>query len=92
MAANFPKEPTPAQARDALAFVTTLSRLYARRWPPTPPAHRPVDRDQHPAGRVGTVDDIASALLWLAGEETGFVTGQTIVIDGGMTRKMIYAH
>ena len=41
---------------------------------------------------MGTVDDIASALLWLAGEETGFVTGQTIVIDGGMTRKMIYAH
>lgn len=59
---------------------------------PTPPEHRPVDRDQHPAGRVGTADDIAAALLWLAGEEAGFVAGQTLVIDGGMTRKMIYAH
>jgi len=41
-------------------------------------------------GRVGTVEDIAAAVEWLAGEGGGFVTGQEIVVDGGMTRKMIY--
>ena len=50
---------------------------------------RPIDHYQHPAGRVGTVRDIADAVLWLADAE--FVTGETVTIDGGMTRKMIYA-
>lgn len=55
------------------------------------PDHRPIDRDQHPAGRVGTPEDIAAAIAFLASEGAGFITGQQIVIDGGMTRKMIYA-
>lgn len=50
---------------------------------------REIDHAQHPAGRVGRTDDIARAVLWLA--EAGFVTGETVTIDGGMTRKMIYA-
>jgi NAD(P)-dependent dehydrogenase (short-subunit alcohol dehydrogenase family) len=54
--------------------------------------HRPVDRDQHPAGRVGMPADIAATVLFLASEGAGFITGQQIVVDGGMTRKMIYAH
>jgi NAD(P)-dependent dehydrogenase (short-subunit alcohol dehydrogenase family) len=49
------------------------------------------DHTQHPAGRVGTPEDIAAAILFLAGRESGFVTGANLVIDGGMTRKMIYA-
>ncbi|MBX3595276.1 SDR family oxidoreductase [Sphingomonas sp.] len=55
------------------------------------PAHRPVDRDQHPVGRVGTPEDIAAAVAYLAGAGAGFVTGQQLVVDGGMTRRMIYA-
>ncbi len=48
------------------------------------------DRAQHPAGRVGTPEDIAALVAWLVGPESGFITGAEFVIDGGMTRKMIY--
>ena len=48
------------------------------------------DHAQHPAGRVGSPDDIASLAAWLLGPESGFVTGSEFVVDGGMTRKMIY--
>lgn len=50
---------------------------------------RPVDHSQHPVGRVGRADDIADAVLYLA--RASFVTGQVLTVDGGMTRKMIYA-
>jgi NAD(P)-dependent dehydrogenase (short-subunit alcohol dehydrogenase family) len=49
------------------------------------------DHTQHPAGRVGRVEGVASLVAWLIGPESGFVTGSEFVIDGGMTRKMIYA-
>ncbi len=49
------------------------------------------DHEQHPAGRVGTPEDIASLCAWLLSDEAGFVTAATYVADGGMTRKMIYA-
>ena len=52
---------------------------------------RPEDHAQHPAGRVGRVEDVAAMAAWLAGPESGFVTGAEFIIDGGMTRKMIYA-
>jgi NAD(P)-dependent dehydrogenase (short-subunit alcohol dehydrogenase family) len=45
---------------------------------------------QHPAGRVGRPQDVAALVAWLVGEESRFVTGAEFVIDGGMTRKMIY--
>lgn len=45
---------------------------------------------QHPVGRVGTPEDIASLVSYLASPESGFITGANIVVDGGMTRKMIY--
>ena len=48
------------------------------------------DHRQHPAGRVGVPDDIAALALFLASEQSGFNTGQNIVADGGMTKKMIY--
>ncbi|MCP1311848.1 glucose 1-dehydrogenase [Paenibacillus tyrfis] len=54
------------------------------------PFHSERDRLQHPAGRVGTPADIAAACLYLAGDGAGFVTGQNLVVDGGMTVKMIY--
>ena len=54
------------------------------------PAPNPADHAQHPVGRVGTVDDIAALAAWLLGPESGFVTGAEFIVDGGMTRKMIY--
>ncbi|MEK4358435.1 glucose 1-dehydrogenase [Paenibacillus sp. FSL M7-1455] len=51
---------------------------------------KPADHEQHPAGRVGRPEDIAKACLYLADPDNSFVTGTHLVIDGGMTRKMIY--
>ncbi len=51
---------------------------------------REVDHKQHPAGRVGHPFDIASLTLFLANPENKFITGQNFIVDGGMTRKMIY--
>lgn len=48
------------------------------------------DHLQHPAGRVGSPEDVAAMAAFLLSEEAGFITGQNFVIDGGMTRKMIY--
>ena len=45
---------------------------------------------QHPVGRVGTVEDVAALVAWLLSSQASFVTGQEYVVDGGMTRKMIY--
>ena len=51
---------------------------------------RPEDHLQHPAGRVGQADDIARMILFLIAPENSFITGQNFVVDGGMSRKMIY--
>lgn len=53
-------------------------------------ALRPEDHSQHFSQRVGKPDDIARACLFLADRENNFITGSQLVIDGGMTRKMIY--
>jgi NAD(P)-dependent dehydrogenase (short-subunit alcohol dehydrogenase family) len=49
-----------------------------------------LDHSQHPAGRVGNADDVAALVLFLLAPENSFITGQNFVVDGGMTRKMIY--
>ena len=51
---------------------------------------RPVDHEFHPSGRVGTPEDIARAVLFLCDEKNDFINGQTLTVDGGVTRKMIY--
>ena len=48
------------------------------------------DALQHPAGRVGNPLDIAHMVLFLCSDKAGFITGENICIDGGMTRQMIY--
>ena len=48
------------------------------------------DAAQHFAGRVGNPMDIADMVLYLASNKAGFITGENICIDGGMTRNMIY--
>jgi len=53
---------------------------------------RDIDHQQHPSNRVGQPDDIARACLFLTDEANNFITGENLVIDGGMTRKMIYEH
>lgn len=56
--------------------------------------HRTAEKDARrvartPLGRLGTVDDIARAICFLAGDDGGFVTGQVLTVDGGITTTMI---
>jgi NAD(P)-dependent dehydrogenase (short-subunit alcohol dehydrogenase family) len=51
---------------------------------------RTEDHSQHFSGRVGRPEDIASACLFLSSDGNEFINGENIIIDGGMTRKMIY--
>ena len=48
------------------------------------------DAAQQPAGRVGKPEDIAEMVMFLCSEKAGFITGENICIDGGMTKLMIY--
>ena len=48
------------------------------------------DALQQPVGRVGRPEDVAELVLFLCSEKAGFITGENICIDGGMTRQMIY--
>ncbi len=48
------------------------------------------DATQHPVGRVGNPLDIANMVLYLCSDKAGFLTGENICIDGGMTHQMIY--
>ena len=48
------------------------------------------DRSQHPAGRIGTPEDIAEMVLFLCSDKAGFITGENVTIDGGMSRLMVY--
>ncbi len=48
------------------------------------------DATQQPAGRVGNPPDIANMVLYLCSDMAGFITGENVCIDGGMTKQMIY--
>lgn len=54
------------------------------------PEPTPEEHAFHPAGRVGRTDDIAGLAAFLVGPDSGFITGAEFVVDGGVTRKMIY--
>ncbi|MDG5473094.1 SDR family oxidoreductase [Jeotgalibacillus sp. ET6] len=53
---------------------------------------RDVDHNQHPSNRVGKVSDIARACVFLTDKDNNFINGENLIIDGGMSRKMIYEH
>jgi len=61
-------------------------------WIETDPeaAHAEEDETQHPCGRIGRPEDISAMVAYLLSEKAGFITGQNFVVDGGMTKKMIY--
>lgn len=56
----------------------------------TPQHYTGADASQHPVGRVGEMADIVHAVLFLCDARSSFITGQNIVIDGGMSTMMIY--
>lgn len=56
----------------------------------TTPVHSEADKNQHWVGRVGQPEDIARLAAYLASDQSGFITGTNMVVDGGMTHKMIY--
>ena len=53
--------------------------------------HSLADKHQHPVRRVGRPLDIARVVMFLCDEENGFITGENITVDGGMTKQMIYS-
>ncbi len=64
-------------------------------WKKASRAHAPdlskEDQDQQPVGRVGWPQDIAALAFFLCSAEASYITGANLVVDGGMTRKMIYS-
>lgn len=50
-----------------------------------------IDHKQHPSGRVGKPADITRVALFFADEQSSFISGANLIVDGGMTKKMIYA-
>ena len=82
--------------------------LSPTRWPTTPSRSMPsvqagsrrrdyhtlteADHRQHPSGRVGRPDDITRACLFLADPRNDFINGANLVVDGGMSKKMILPH
>lgn len=59
-------------------------------FPPRKPSLTPLDHAWHPAGRVGKPEDVASLVAFLASDEAGWITGVNVVIDGGVTSRMVY--
>ncbi|TGL60713.1 SDR family oxidoreductase [Leptospira sarikeiensis] len=49
-----------------------------------------LDHSQHPSGRVGEPGDVFRTALFLADPENKFITGQNFIVDGGITKRMIY--
>lgn len=65
-------------------------RNWKKRSHPAQPDLRPIDHTQHPVGRAGEPGDIAAFVGFLLSSQAEFITGQNFIVDGGMTRKMIY--
>jgi NAD(P)-dependent dehydrogenase (short-subunit alcohol dehydrogenase family) len=59
-------------------------------FPPRKPSLTRLDHEWHPAGRVGRPEDVASLVAFLASDEAGWMTGVNVVVDGGVTSRMVY--
>lgn len=63
-------------------------------WKPSyerlPPQNHPADHAWHWAGRIGLPEDVASLVFYLLSPAAAFITGQNFILDGGVTRKMVY--
>jgi NAD(P)-dependent dehydrogenase (short-subunit alcohol dehydrogenase family) len=59
-------------------------------YPHDPAKLRPIEHSQHPVGRAGQPGDIASLTAFLISDEAGFITGENIIVDGGMSKCMLY--
>ncbi|EYD77280.1 3-oxoacyl-[acyl-carrier protein] reductase [Rubellimicrobium mesophilum DSM 19309] len=66
---------------------TELSEVYIESMPDPAAFRRQIGRI-HPVGRTGRPEDVAALVAWLASEESGFVAGQTYVVDGGRMVKL----
>lgn len=55
------------------------------------PEYSEADIQQHPSHRVGEPEDIARAILFLCDDRNSFINGETLTIDGGMSKRMIYS-
>jgi NAD(P)-dependent dehydrogenase (short-subunit alcohol dehydrogenase family) len=49
-----------------------------------------LDHKQHPSKRIGTPKDVIQAVMYLSRDDNDFLNGQNIIIDGGMSKQMIY--
>lgn len=58
--------------------------------PPRKEEHRVLDHEQHPSGRIGEPEDVAKLIRFLVGDDSSWINGESITIDGGMTKRMIY--
>lgn len=54
------------------------------------PPHSLAECNHHPVGRVGTPQDVAALVVFLASEQSSFITGQNFVVDGGVTRRALF--
>ena len=48
------------------------------------------DKNQHPVKRIGRVEDVVNLVMFLCSDLSGFITGENIILDGGMTKTMVY--
>jgi NAD(P)-dependent dehydrogenase (short-subunit alcohol dehydrogenase family) len=68
------------------AFSTPmLDTVFNRMSPGDPAAAGEIDKLRIPLGRIGRPEEAASAVLWLCSDETSYVTGHSLIVDGGLT-------